>query len=177
MHGQLYGYSPVVRSIARAPAAFAAAPTLVPTPTRLCDAGDIRYETACGFGSCNSGDREIDATCDGCGITCMTRPMAAGTKEICCRKPTPSPTEAPNNISTSAPTSAPPSAPATGKSSHCALPPPQQAFTVTARQVEVAAACACAPMYVLLGDVPATVWPEGESMHGYYMDTRRLCPL
>jgi hypothetical protein len=94
----------------------------------LCGSGEVRYETACGTGSCNSGDREIGVTCDGCGVTCATWPIKAGTKEICCRKPTPSPTRAPDNSPTSAPISAPPSAPPASKISNCGLPPPQKTF-------------------------------------------------
>ena len=93
-----------------------------------CDSGEIQYETACGTGSCNSGDREVRVTCDGCGFTCST-PLKTFTKEICCRKPTPSPTRAPNNGPTSAPISAPPSAPPASKSSNCGLPSPQMTFT------------------------------------------------
>jgi hypothetical protein len=92
-----------------------------------CGAGEVRYETACGIGSCNSGDREIGVTCDGCGFTCSTT-LRTFTKEICCRKPTPSPTRAPNNSPTSAPISAPPSAPPASKSSNCGLPSPQETF-------------------------------------------------
>jgi hypothetical protein len=93
-----------------------------------CDAGEVRYETACGTGSCNSGDRKIGVTCTDCGFFCSTT-FNTSTKEICCRKPTPSPTKAPNNSSTSVPISAPPSAPPASKSSNCGLPPPQKTFT------------------------------------------------
>jgi hypothetical protein len=95
-----------------------------------CGAGEVRYETACGvgsFGSCNEGDDEIGVTCDGCGVPCSTY-FKTFTKEICCRKLTPSPTRAPNNGSTSAPISAPPSAPPASKSSNCGLPSPQKTF-------------------------------------------------
>jgi hypothetical protein len=92
-----------------------------------CGAGEIQYETVCGIGSCNSGDREIGVTCDGCGFPCSTT-LKTRTKEICCRKPTPSPTRAPNNSPTSAPISAPPSAPPASKRSNCSLPSPQRTF-------------------------------------------------
>jgi hypothetical protein len=92
-----------------------------------CGAGEVRYETACGTGSCNSGDREISVTCDGCGFTCSTT-FKTFTKEICCRKPTPSPTGAPNNRPTSVPISAPPSAPPASKRSNCGLPSLQKTF-------------------------------------------------
>jgi hypothetical protein len=88
-----------------------------------CGAGEVRYETACGTGSCNSGDREVGVTCDGCGFACSTT-LNTLTKEICCRKPTPSPSKAP----TSASISAPPSAPPASKSSNCGLPSPQETF-------------------------------------------------
>jgi hypothetical protein len=92
-----------------------------------CTADEVRYETLCGFGSCNSGDREIGVTCDGCGFACSTT-FKTNTREICCRKPTPSPSKAPNNSPTSAPVSAPPSAPPATKSSNCGLPSPQKTF-------------------------------------------------
>jgi hypothetical protein len=92
-----------------------------------CKADEIQYETACGTGSCNSGDRAVGVTCDGCGFLCSPT-FKTFTKEICCRKPTLSPTRAPNNSPTSAPISAPPSAPPESKSSNCGLPSPQKTF-------------------------------------------------
>jgi hypothetical protein len=93
-----------------------------------CAAGEVQYETACSIGGCNSGDREIGVTCDGCGFACSTT-LKTFTKNFCCHKPTRSPTKAPNNNPTSAPISAPPSAPPGSKRSNCGLSSPQKTLT------------------------------------------------
>jgi hypothetical protein len=97
-----------------------------------CAADEIQYQTACGINTaCNSGDRQIGASCTGCVFPCSTWPTAVGTSEICCRKPTPDPTAAPHKNPTSAPISAPPSAPPATKMSNCGLPPAASAGTYT----------------------------------------------
>jgi hypothetical protein len=87
-----------------------------------CGASEVQYNTSCGSGSgvfvgCNTGDRQIGVTCDGCGVTCSTA-FKTHTKEICCHYIAP----------TFPPISAPPNAPPTTKSSNCGLPSPQQTF-------------------------------------------------
>ena len=96
-----------------------------------CAADEIQYQTACGISTtCNPGDRELSASCEGCGFLCSTT-LKTGTAEICCRKPTPGPTAAPNNNPTDAPISTTPSAPPATKRSNCGLPPATPADTYT----------------------------------------------
>ena len=93
-----------------------------------CAAGEVQYVTECGIGICHPGDREIGVTCDNCSFACSTT-LKNFSKEICCRRPTPSPSKAPNNNPTSAPVTAPLSAPPASKSSNCGLPSPLKTFT------------------------------------------------
>jgi hypothetical protein len=95
-----------------------------------CAADEIQYQTACGIGKCNPGDRELSVSCDGCGFLCSTT-LKIGTAEICCRKPTPGPTAVPHRNPTGAPISAPPSAPPATKISNCGLPTAAPADTYT----------------------------------------------
>ena len=91
--------------------------------TLACDIGEIEYWTICGLTSaCNSGDRQLELSCDGCGFPCSTT-LKAGTKERCCRRPTPSPSMTPNTKPTISPISSPPSLPSLERLSNCRLPP------------------------------------------------------